>query len=565
MLEFAGRYCGHWAYWNFLGGTCSAMTPLVPLLWLVLAGAWLPCPDAQLYPTTLVLPASSAAPCQDSSCPAGASCTLPEGVPCAGGHHCCPRGSHCSADGESCVVSPAPRAVPCPDGESECPDNATCCVTASGTWGCCPMPEASCCADKVHCCPHATICDLAHGRCLSPDGDVPLGTTFPAWKRQPPPPAVVLLQVLCPDGRSACPDGTTCCQLSLTEYGCCPLQNGTSCDLERSTCTSAPLRAALPKAQDVRCDEETSCPDGNTCCRLASGAWGCCPLEQAVCCEDHIHCCPQGSTCDPSGGTCLQGGGGRLPWLRKTPALARVGDVRCDEETSCPDGNTCCRLASGAWGCCPLEQAVCCEDHIHCCPQGSTCDPSGGTCLQGGGGRLPWLRKTPALARVGDVRCDEETSCPDGNTCCRLASGAWGCCPLEQAVCCGDHQHCCPRGFTCNVATESCEKLVAPTPLLLATNPPRGVRNPPLRAPTPLRATSTPSGDTVPCDATRSCRGHQRCCRSSGGSWGCCPFTQGSCCTNGRHCCPAGSRCTGGGWGCSPLRWDPPIPLRELL
>ncbi|NWH78576.1 GRN protein, partial [Piaya cayana] len=252
----------------------------------------------------------------------------PQEVPCAGSHHCCPRGSRCSADGESCVASPgtggsnvgSPHAVPCPDGQSECPDNATCCLTASGAWGCCPMPEASCCADKVHCCPHATICDLAHERCLSPAGDIPWGTAFPAWKRQPPPP-VALLQVLCPDGRSACPDGTTCCQLSLTEYGCCPLQNavccsdgqhccpqGTSCDLERSTCTSVPRRAALPQgddppgganpppqprdgvhtsltlpvspAQDVKCDEETSCPDGNTCCRLALGTWGCCPLEQ---------------------------------------------------------------------------------------------------------------------------------------------------------------------------------------------------------------------------------------------------------------------------------------------
>ncbi|NXY38268.1 GRN protein, partial [Pomatorhinus ruficollis] len=249
----------------------------------------------------------------------------PQSVPCGGGHHCCPRGSHCSADGESCVtdlgtgtwagggqrwasrgqdghreaspVSAAPRAVPCPDGQSECPDDATCCVTSSGTWGCCPMPQASCCADKVHCCPHATICDLTHGRCVSPTGDtdVPLSTAFPAWKRQPPTP-VALRQVLCPDGRSACPDGATCCQLSPTQYGCCPLQNavccsdkqhccpqGTTCDLAHSTCTSlgasAPL-AALPTARDVKCDERTSCPDGNTCCRLISGAWGCCPLEQ---------------------------------------------------------------------------------------------------------------------------------------------------------------------------------------------------------------------------------------------------------------------------------------------
>ena len=77
-------------------------------------------------------------------------------------------------------------------------------------------------------------------------------------------------------------------------------------------------------------------------------------------------------------------------------------------------------------------QAICCPDHVHCCPQGHTCDPVAGSCLQEGGGRRPWVQKTPALARGGNVRCDEETSCPDGNTCCRLSSGAWGCCPLEQ-------------------------------------------------------------------------------------------------------------------------------------
>ncbi|NWI46709.1 GRN protein, partial [Picathartes gymnocephalus] len=305
----------------------------------------------------------------------------PQSVPCAGGHRCCPRGSYCSTDGESCVTDlgmgtrVVPRAVPCPDGQSECPDDATCCVTSSGAWGCCPMPQASCCADKVHCCPHGTVCDLTRGRCVSPSGDtdVPLSTAFPARKRQPQA-AVALHQVLCPDGRSACPDGATCCQLSPTQYGCCPLQNavccgdgqhccpqGTTCDLIHSTCTSlggsAPL-AALPTARDVRCDEATSCPDGNTCCRLSSGAWGCCPLEQAVCCPDHVHCCPQGYTCDPEGGSCLQGGGTRRPWVRKTPALPWGGqvtlrDVRCDEKTSCPDGSTCCRMSLGTWGCCP--------------------------------------------------------------------------------------------------------------------------------------------------------------------------------------------------------------------
>ncbi|NXD15669.1 GRN protein, partial [Nothocercus nigrocapillus] len=275
----------------------------------------------------------------------------------------------------------APGAVQCPDGESECPESSTCCVMPSGTWGCCPMPEASCCPDKVHCCPRATVCDLAHGRCLAPTGQRPLGTKFPARKRQSQPwLPVVLGQVTCPDGRSACPDGATCCQLPSGHYGCCPLQNavccsdrlhccpqGTACDLERSKCTSVPgpavplarlAAATAGNARVVWCDDRTSCPDGNTCCQLSSGKWGCCPLEQAVCCPDHVHCCPQGYTCDPEGGSCLQGGA-RVPWHEKTPARmwgrqgGDIGDVKCDDGTTCPDGSTCCQLSSGKWGCCP--------------------------------------------------------------------------------------------------------------------------------------------------------------------------------------------------------------------
>ncbi|NXT59469.1 GRN protein, partial [Pluvianellus socialis] len=119
------------------------------------------------------------------------------------------------------------------------------------------------------------------------------------------------------------------------------------------------------------------------------------------------------------------------------------------------------------------------------------------------------------------------------------------------AVCCRDHQHCCPRGYTCNVAAQSCEKLLAPTPLL---------PGPPLcrRPPALLRGASTHPAAPQPCDTTRSCSGGQRCCPSRGGSWGCCPFSQGSCCSDGRHCCPVGSRCSGGGQGCTPQRWDLP-------
>ena len=49
-----------------------------------------------------------------------------------------------------------------------------------------------------------------------------------------------------------------------------------------------------------------------------------------------------------------------------------------------------------------------------------------------------------------------EMECPDKSTCCKLKSGEWGCCPLPKAVCCSDGEHCCPHGYTCDVATATC-------------------------------------------------------------------------------------------------------------
>ncbi|XP_010559745.1 PREDICTED: transmembrane protein 98 [Haliaeetus leucocephalus] len=279
---------------------------------------------------------------------------------------------------------------------------------------------------------------------------------------------------------------------------------------------------------------------------------------------------------------CLQEGGGRLPWVQKTPALTRGKDVQCDKERSCPDGNTCCRLSSGTWGCCPLEEAVCCPDHVHCCPQGYTCDPVGGSCLQEGGGRLPWVQKTPALTRGKDVRCDEERSCPDGNTCCRLSSGAWGCCPLEegiwrsltpfplsaapravpcpdgrsecpddatccmttngtwgccpmpQASCCADKVHCCPHTTICDLAHGRCLSPTGDGDIPLGTAFPAWKRQPP--APVALHEVLCPDGHSA-------CPDGATCCQLSSAQYGCCPLQNAVCCSDGQHCCPQGTVC----------------------
>ncbi|CAF1271160.1 unnamed protein product [Adineta ricciae] len=136
----------------------------------------------------------------------------------------------------------------------------------------------------------------------------------------------------------------------------------------------------------VPCPDGSSCPDGNTCCQLSSGQYGCCPLADAVCCSDHLHCCPSGYTCDTEHSRC------------KKKFDRPVNDVPCPGgSSSCPDGSTCCKLQSGDYGCCPLDDAVCCSDHLHCCPHGYTCDVEHSRCKQQIS--IPWFTKTAARPR----------------------------------------------------------------------------------------------------------------------------------------------------------------------
>uniref|UniRef100_A0A8C3RXU0 Granulin precursor n=1 Tax=Chelydra serpentina TaxID=8475 RepID=A0A8C3RXU0_CHESE len=447
--------------------------------------------------------------CLRTSAGSFSCCPLLEAVVCADRHHCCPRGSHCSADGKSCFVLsaglPAAGAVQCPDGESECPNESTCCLMPTGSWGCCPMPQAACCADKVHCCPHATTCDLEHARCLSAAGEQPMGSKVPAQKRAPWQGVPASFSVItCSDHQSVCPDGTTCCQLPTSQYGCCPLQN-------------------------------------------------------AVCCSDRLHCCPQGTTCDLRHSKCASTLGQTQPLTRLLDASETARDVRCDEQTSCPDGSTCCRLLTGAWACCPMPEAVCCQDHIHCCPTGYTCDPSG-SCLPALLS-VPWAPKAPAhvlgAAQIRGVKCNQTVSCEDGQTCCKSERDTWACCHLPNAVCCEDHQHCCPGGYTCNLATQSCEKQQARRVL-------PGDRS---ASASLLPASPEPSND-VTCDAQHYCHTHQTCCKAASGAWACCPYYKGHCCPDQRHCCPWGYQCTSSSLDCKrrwSLRWDAGAPWPHRL
>nr|XP_046146694.1 progranulin-like [Oncorhynchus gorbuscha] len=631
---------------------------------------------------------------EDTTCcelPGGSwgCCPLAKAVCCEDKMHCCPESTKCDLAHSKCVSPtldtfpmrekvPARkrqsvavgRAVTCPGGKSLCPDGTTCCLLASGDFGCCPYPEAVCCFDKIHCCPGNTTCDLEHEMCTSPNTQTPLAKKIPAIPND----VNAVNAVPCNDS-VACADGSTCCKSLDGEWVCCPLPkavccddhlhccpHGTICNLAESTCDDPSSGSALVPMLDKvpafsyvseekplpnsKCDESTSCPGQSTCCKTTTGNWACCPLPNAMCCNDHLHCCPHGTVCNLEASTCDDPSGFTMPWVAKVPALATqtpLATEKCDEQTMCPRGTTCCRQNSGQSACCPLPHAVCCDDHEHCCPKGYTCNvaeqtcdkpgllslpwvpklpglplhrglpqasapsvhpvknmcdphtscpkdttccfvkkagkwgccplpkavccadgdhccPSGyscddqKTCCTKGRLTIPWYRKEKALtvgAMLKDVKCDNKSSCASRTTCCKLSTEEWGCCPLVKAVCCTDHEHCCPQGYSCNMQTGTCEKPVEG--VLPHTIPQTKVSESQQRA--------AEAGIDVKCDGAGeySCPNLQTCCKTSPTEWSCCPEPKAVCCADAKHCCPMGYTCNLGQGGCSQqaeLTWD---------
>uniref|UniRef100_A0A3P8QVI2 Granulins domain-containing protein n=1 Tax=Astatotilapia calliptera TaxID=8154 RepID=A0A3P8QVI2_ASTCA len=551
-------------------------------------------------------------PCDDTSaCPDGttccktqeggwACCPMPEAVCCDDFIHCCPKGKKCNLEAQTCEdgLMSVPWAkkvpaiikqkvevkdVPCDD-TSACPDGTTCCKTKEGGWACCPMPEAVCCDDFIHCCPKGKKCNLEAQTCEDGVISVPWAKKVPAIIKQ----KVEVKDVPC-DDTSACPDGTTCCKTQEGGWACCPLPEavccedfihccpkGKKCNLEAQTCEdgliSVPWAKKLPaiikqKAEEkkVPCDHTAACPDGTTCCKTQEGRWACCPLPEAVCCDDHKHCCPSGTTCDPTAVSC-NGPSGSTPMLQKVPAFTteapttvqpttespttsakseeedkeEEGMINCDAHTSCPQSTTCCYMKNfKKWGCCPLPEAVCCEDGSHCCPNQYKCDNSRTSCIKGEV-VIPWYTKIPAItsdeAEPYSVQCEGASQCPEQTSCCKLFTGEWGCCPLKNAVCCPDKEHCCPQGYTCDILSRSCQKLIMMQLERVPLTPVYLLEPQPQLSPTKHK--------DIKCDKQTNCGHDETCCRTSATSWGCCPSSNAVCCSNMKHCCPTGYTCT---------------------
>ena len=369
------------------------------------------------------------------------------------------------------------------DRKLACPYGSTCCKNNDNKWMCCPHPQAVCCSDNLHCCPMHTKCVRQGFKCKSANYLFSSATLLP-------------MNPLLPKQ------------------------------------TLKPLQ--VKKNTNICPGKHFRCPVRSTCCKLYQRTYGCCPLPKAVCCSDGIHCCPNGYTCDVSAGTCSKGSE-RILLLQKKlakPVSDRSGIVVCPGgQFYCPDKNTYCRLPSGQCGCCPLPNAVCCSDGIHCCPNGYTCNVSAGTCIKGSE-KIRLLQKQPAKpvnVKSGVIICPGgQAECPNGNTCCRLPSGHYGCCPLPKAVCCSDGIHCCPNGYTCNVPAGTCSKGSEKIQLLQKQ---------------PAKPVNVKSGIVVCPGGQAECPNGNTCCRLPSGKYGCCPLPKAVCCSDGIHCCPSGYTC----------------------
>ncbi|XP_049522714.1 LOW QUALITY PROTEIN: progranulin-like [Dermacentor silvarum] len=418
--------------------------------------------------------------------------------------------------GAALVVASGARAsfVQCED-RSLCPDGATCCKIDDRTWGCCPYEFGQCCKDGLHCCPSGYSCDGANSSCTHK----------------------VTQQGLF---------GTVLERVS-------PLARAQRDEVSRGSL-----------AGNVRCPDGNYCLDGQTCCLLTSGHYGCCPYAHAQCCSDHTSCCPEGYQCKVSTHQCVHATSNHTVAMAKKvdPTLLSVASprngplvnkVRCPDGNYCPDGQTCCLLTTGHYGCCPFRHAQCCSDHKSCCPEGYQCKVSTHQCVHATSNHTVAMAAKVGVVTgaprqvevdvselsVQNVRCPDGNYCRDGQTCCLLTTGHYGCCPFRHAQCCSDHKSCCPEGYQCKVSTHQCVHATSNHTVAMVakvgvvTGAPRQVE---------VDANEL-SVQNARCPDGSYCRDDQTCCLLTTGHYGCCPFRNAQCCSDHTSCCPEGYQC----------------------
>jgi len=354
-------------------------------------------------------------------------------------------------------------------------------------------------------------------------------------------------------------------------------------------------------------DKEFQCPDGDTCCQLKDGGFGCCPMASAVCCKDGTHCCPHGSTCNLEKGTCdsvaanllmsVLRSQGSIVKRKEFPATVVKSEPakkesfenfvgidsyngkghKCNATLTCPEEKTCCngRGRKDIWGCCPWENGVCCPNMMNCCPEGTKCDDKRKKCfiptemdslLEKASVKqqelVPGIQRKLIPAVTVKTNPEPELNWYDVElwTPCNIngSETAWGCCPFARATCCLDHATCCPGGEKCVTTTDGkamCtdhRSAMMDSLLEKASKPQQNlVPSPKMKMVPATYVPENPLPSYLNCPAPT-----QTLCNSMGSTFlfGCCPLTNAVCCPDHATCCPSGMECAKEGAMCAGNR-----------
>lgn len=159
------------------------------------------------------------------------------------------------------------------------------------------------------------------------------------------------------------------------------------------------------------------------------------------------------------------------------------------------------------------------------------------------------------LGVVACIKCPDGHQCPDTATCCQ-GTGRYNCCPypnvsnrhfgnlglkmasnsvssfiLFQAVCCSDKAHCCPSGYTCDLAKQMCEQQNLPwfrIPMVMKEAEKSSAFVLPVYFSQEVENSRVPAEEkssAVLCDNRYQCPDGTTCCKNRAGGWSCCPYS----------------------------------------
>ena len=111
---------------------------------------------------------------------------------------------------------------------------------------------------------------------------------------------------------------------------------------------------------------------------------------------------------------------------------------------------------------------------------------------------------------------------------------------MPKAVCCDDHQHCCPNGYTCDTKDGRCNKGDVSLPFFTKI---AAIKND-IKTVHRISKRSTPVNDKALCPGGDViCSDDFTCCSLPSGQQGCCLLPDAICCSDQLHCCPQGYSC----------------------